>query len=59
MQDLVLMEQGIKITAPVKDVEEYLEAYQSGADSATLDMILKDILSNPECQVQELPGSEK
>lgn len=59
MQDLVLMEQGIKITAPEKDVEEYLEAYQSGADSATLEMILNDILSNPECQVQELPDSEK
>ena len=59
MQDLVLMEQGIKITAPEKDVEKYIEAYRSGADFATLETILKEILSNPECQIQELPDSQK
>ena len=55
MQDLVLLEQGIKITAPEKDVERYIEARKSGADSDTLEMILNDILSNPECVVKELP----
>lgn len=58
MQDLVLLEQGIKITAPEKDVEKYLQAYQSGADSATLEKILSDILLNSECQVKELPDNE-
>lgn len=57
MQDLVLLEQGIKITAPEKDVKRYIEARRSGADSATLEMILNDILSNPECLVKELPNS--
>ena len=59
MQDLVLLEQGIKITAPEKDVEMYLKAYQNGADSATREKILSDILLNPECQVMELPDNEK
>lgn len=59
MQDLVLLEQGIKITAPEKDVEKYLQAYRNGADSETLEKILSDILLNPECQIKELPDNEK
>lgn len=59
MQDMVLLEQGITITAPEKDVEKYLRAYQSGADSDTLEKILSDILLNPECKVKELPDNEQ
>ena len=59
MQDMVLLEQGIKITAPEQNIEKYLQAYRSGADSETLEKILSDILLNPECQVKELPNNEK
>lgn len=59
MQDLVLIERGIRITAPVEDVEKYIEARKSGIDSATLELMLEDILSNSKCQITELPDRGK
>lgn len=59
MQDLILLEQGMKITAPAKYVEKYINAYKKGVDPAILEEILNDILQSPECQTKTLLDSQE
>lgn len=55
---LVLQEQGIRVKAPRNDIEKYTEAYANGEDSAVLDEILENILSDPKNVVEKFSDSD-